>query len=411
MTTRTPVAEQVATLETQLNAAYFERRDAIRGILLAVLSGEHAFLLGPPGTAKSQLVRAVVDTISGARYFEVGLSKQRPAEAVLGPLDIPRFKQGEYVLKREGYATQVEFAFFDEIGKMSPILGHDLLALLNERLYHEVANGRSQHTAPLSTAFCASNEWLTDESEDAAALEDRLLIRLVVDYISDDDNFAALLRGSFGAVDVDIDWTELQAAIVADVPALPISDDAMTGILSLRRELARNHIYPSDRRWRASMNVLRANAYLEGRDAVAEDDITALRFTLWSSLEQMDLVHRLCKSASNPFLDKLLTIGDSVAEIERELVERLGAGSDEATLSRNRAWAKEAINKLRSAHNEFATLGMEAAGRTIPGYDDAVANNRRVLVDCLQGLLAVPDRAAAEATATKVLASGSNVTF
>ena len=44
------------------------------------------------------------------------------------PARSPRVRENNhYWHAREGYATAVEFAIFDEIGKMSDILGHDLL--------------------------------------------------------------------------------------------------------------------------------------------------------------------------------------------------------------------------------------------------------------------------------------------
>jgi MoxR-like ATPase len=49
----------------------------------------------------------------------------------------------------------------------------------------------------------------------------------------------------------------------------------------VRRELRSRGIVASDRRWAQSVDVLRAHAYLAGRDAVADEDVAFLEHVLW----------------------------------------------------------------------------------------------------------------------------------
>src|SRR5213082_2231114 len=60
-------------LETRLCAQLLERDEVVRAALVAVLARQHMVLLGPPGTAKSQLVALLAQRISspagGLRYF------------------------------------------------------------------------------------------------------------------------------------------------------------------------------------------------------------------------------------------------------------------------------------------------------------------------------------------------------
>ncbi|HTU02008.1 MAG TPA: AAA family ATPase, partial [Candidatus Sulfotelmatobacter sp.] len=65
---------QLQQLRSDLAARFPERREVIDGALSAVLAGEHVLLLGPPGTAKSALVRAIAQAFGG-RYFERLLTK------------------------------------------------------------------------------------------------------------------------------------------------------------------------------------------------------------------------------------------------------------------------------------------------------------------------------------------------
>ena len=53
-----------------LGQGLVEREQPIRLMLLAALAGEHLLLIGPPGTAKSELARRLHRLFSGGTYFE-----------------------------------------------------------------------------------------------------------------------------------------------------------------------------------------------------------------------------------------------------------------------------------------------------------------------------------------------------
>jgi len=384
-----PIATQLRHLETELNEFYLEREDVIRTALLALLAAEHLFILGSPGTAKSDLIVRIFNAIKGARHMEVALSKHRPSEAVLGPLDVKRFREtGEYLLRREGYATQVELLFLDEIGKMSAILGHDLLALLNERKYHEVTDGRSAHPAPLSSAFCASNEMLTEESDDAAATFDRLLFRIVVENIQGRGNFARLLTASDPVITTEIKWDELKQAIDDEVPAIQLSEATVQSLVNLREAFRAASIVPSDRRWRACRKALQASAFLAGRTEVLDEDLEVLRFVLWDTLEQRERVERLCLSASSPFVDQVFELREQLREVNDALTER--EAMDKSDFRRTQ-YGPDAHQKLEIVRTSLDMMLMEAQGRRIPFFKVVSDLHEATLLRMYTGILDMPD--------------------
>lgn len=399
------VATTLREIEGQLNTYFLERREVLRAAILAILSKEHLFVLGAPGSGKSELIRALVNAITGARYFETSLSKTRPPERVLGPLDIKEFREnGNYYTKIKGFLLDVEFAFLDEIGKMSPILGHDLLAAANERIRQEVNGGRSTHPIPLSSLFAASNEVITGESDDAAALWDRLLFRVVADYLQEKSNFAKLLVSGEPPATSTIEWDDLQKVIDVDVPAITLGTDAIETIVRLRSSLGAEHIYVSDRRWKKSMKALKAQAFLEGRDEILDEDLSVLRWTLWDTPEQVEKVERLCLTASNPFVDDLFKLRTQLRELDEGIQSRVG--QDEGVQLK---YGREVNNKLGTVRDELDRLLKVAAGRTIPTFKEVADYHRDVLTKNYHKMLQLDDDAAKVAASRKLgLGDGSN---
>ena len=89
--------DQFLAVRDDLRSCLLERESAIDNALLALLSGEHMLILGPPGVAKSMLVRAITARIDGACYFEKLLTPFTVPEELHGPVDLVGYAdRGEY---------------------------------------------------------------------------------------------------------------------------------------------------------------------------------------------------------------------------------------------------------------------------------------------------------------------------
>src|SRR5258708_11243028 len=141
-------ADDLRTIVGELSDQFYERSAVVRALVVAVLAGQHSLLLGPPGTAKSELARELTGRIDGARYWERLLSKFRDPKRMFGPVDVAALTRGEYTQVFAGRATQCQIAFIDEIFKCSSGALNETLAFLNERLYHP-ENGGAPIACPL----------------------------------------------------------------------------------------------------------------------------------------------------------------------------------------------------------------------------------------------------------------------
>ncbi len=302
-------------LRASLRAALVERDDEIDALMLGLIAREHVLLVGPPGTAKSHLCRAVAQGIRGARYCERLLSPTTPPEAVWGPVSLAALRQDRYVHATAGYAAEAEVLYLDEVGRASPAILDSLLHLLGPE--RQALIGTEQVKAPLVSAVGSANTW----PEDAAML-DRWLLRRVVRPVSPGGR-DTLLWGELPTVAPVLTLEELAAAHAAAL-ALPIADTARVAFGEILDTLGGAGIRPSDRRCRAAVRVARAAAVLAGADAVERSHLEPLSMVLWSQPDQADQATEIVTRLANPQ-------GARIIELLRETDEAVqGAGADAA---------------------------------------------------------------------------------
>ena len=371
-------AQRLAAITDELAGEFLERADVVRALVTAVLAGQHSLILGPPGTAKSALARELTCRIDGARLWEILLGKFTDPKKMFGPIDVAALMQGTYTQVFAGRATESDIAFIDEIFKCSAGALNETLAFLNERLYHP-ENGGPPITCPLIAAITASNE--LPSGEETAAIYDRLLVRVEVDYVADPSSFAALLRSAASApgparTKTTVQLASLRRAVDREVPAVTVPDGIVDAVCQLRAGLRRQELVCSDRRWKQAIRLLQASAYLAGRAEVTDTDLAVLVHALWDSTAERPTVEREVLQLVNPDAREALDLLDGIDELEAQLDAKTGQSREALS-----EWGiKEANGKLARAGKRLAEMRAqaEAAGRSTAALDRVIARRRAV---------------------------------
>jgi MoxR-like ATPase len=267
--------EKIAQIRQELRQTFLERADLIDGALAALLSSHHLLVIGPPGTAKSMLADEICRRIEGANYFQWLLTRFTTPEEIFGAVSLKALEQDDYRRVTTRKLPEAHIAFLDEIFKANSSILNAILTLINERLFH---NGKEMTRVPLLTLFGASNE--LPEDDELMALYDRFLVRFVVNYIAEDFRFLRMLESAPASARTTLSLIELHEA-QEEVRDVAISSHIYRGIADIRRELNKKNIRASDRRYRQSLALLQAYAYIEGSGEVIEKNLFFLEHVLW----------------------------------------------------------------------------------------------------------------------------------
>lgn len=308
------IVEKVRKIQRELETYFIERSEEIEILLTALVARQHVLFLGPPGTAKGYLIRAVASHIEGCKYFERLLTKFSTPEELFGPYDLNKLREGKYERVTTNKLPEAHIAFVDEVFKASSAILNTLLSIMADKIFY---NDGKPVEVPLISLISASNE-LPEEDEPLQALYDRFLLRKTVEYIHDYENLEKLLDlPEKYEPKTKITLRELEvlqrAAANVDISAIK------KPLINIKRQLKNNGIEVSDRRLKWSISAVRARAVLNGRTEATLRDLEILQYTFWEDPNQIPTVKNVIYEVVNPFAKKAVELMGVLDDIEADL--------------------------------------------------------------------------------------------
>jgi len=361
----TPTLDSALTIAQQLQSGllrtlkseYVGKDEVIDLLGICLAAGENLFLLGPPGTAKSAIVRSLAARLDG-RVFDYLLTRFTEPSELFGPFDIRRLREGDLLTNTEGMLPEADVIFLDELLNANSAILNSLLMALNERVFRR---GRETRHLGFVLTVGASNRLPEDDA--LAALFDRFLLRVRSDNVPSEMLSDVLEAG----------WKLQQSAIARDDRSNTVSIDQLrtlqrcipfVNVSTIRNEyvglisrLRHSGIEISDRRAVRLQRLAAASALMCGRTTVHPSDLWVLRY-IWDTMEQVEVLAKIVddtiRSGEGKLVTKDLTVHPRSAGADAPNPEQLSKDLDQLDLqlataasdANQRSWLRDRLSLL-----------------------------------------------------------------
>ncbi len=282
--------EKLKYILDDLNKGLIERDEHIKLVLLSLLANENIILIGPPGTAKSEISRRLSEVIEDSSYFEYLLTKFTTPEEVFGPISIKELENDRFHRNIEGYVTDSNIVFLDEVFKANSSILNSLLTIMNERIYH---NGSKREKTKIKSIIGASNELPLGESE-LEALYDRFLIKKKVDYVSNTKDLFYLEKEGC-RVKNKLSLKDLKE-IIKQSEKIKLPNLIANKILKIKEEIENilgTSESISDRKLVKGINLLKVASFTSDRTQISIFDLLLLQHIFWTNPENSEEVTKI----------------------------------------------------------------------------------------------------------------------
>ena len=353
---------KLTTIESELNNEFVERAELIKIMLLSVVTSSNLLMLGPPGTAKSLISRAMCNRIDNSNYFEWLLNKSSDPAELLGTFSIKGMENDQFKRMTAGKLPEANIAFIDEVYKCNSPTLNALLSIMNEHVFF---NDGKAVDVPLISMFAASNEPPEDDS--LLAMHDRFLFRIEIDYVHDAANkkrmFNNYIHDRAGVATNKFHTTitveELQA-LQNKARTIPVSKTIINKFISLINGLKKNAtISISDRRANECFKVLQGSALLHGRNKVGLDDFNALKYVLWEKKEDIDVISAEISRIVNPYDEEFAKFNRQFNEIKDKIEATYDTKDRNQMFFQYQNSIKNTIGRMNKLITEASTSGKD----------------------------------------------------
>ena len=276
----------IKIVREEVSKVIYGQESVVENVLLAILSGGHALLVGVPGLAKTKLV-ATLGTVLGLEGNRIQFTPDLMPSDILGSEVLEESEAGRRAFRFIKGPVFAQLLMADEINRASPRTQSALLQSMQE---YAVTIAGQHYDLPRPFHVLATQNPLEQEGTYPLpeAQLDRFLLQVNVDY-PDIESERRILLETTGAEEGTASPV-LSAARLMEIQTLirkmPVSESVLEAILALVRaarpgeghaETDRDVAWgPGPRAGQSLMLTARARALYQGRLAPSVDDVRAL---------------------------------------------------------------------------------------------------------------------------------------
>lgn len=281
-----PQINQLNQVLNHLKNTFVGKDEIIDLMGIALVARENLFMLGPPGTAKSAMVRSLAKLLTG-KTFEYLLTRFTEPNELFGPFDIRKLREGELLTNTEGMLPEANLIFLDELLNANSAILNSLLMVLNERIFRR---GRETKDLPALMIVGASNH--LPEEDALQALFDRFLVRVRCDNVAPDLLNQVLDAGWKLEEKEQVEAPAITAEEIQQLQELISTVDLSVvrkPYIELIQQLRNAGVAVSDRRAVKLQRLMAASALLCQRQQAILSDTWVIRY-IWDTEEQEEVI-------------------------------------------------------------------------------------------------------------------------
>ncbi|MFD2204289.1 AAA family ATPase [Kiloniella antarctica] len=281
------LCERLAQLNENLGKVIFGQEEVIEQVLITLLAGGHALLVGAPGLAKTRLVENL-GIVFGMQEKRIQCTPDLMPSDIIGAEVLEEDTNGRRSFRFIHGPVFSQLLMADEINRASPRTQSALLQAMQE---HTVTVAGHTHKLPSPFHVLATQNPLEQEGTYPLpeAQLDRFLLEIYVGY-PDLNAERQMLLATTGTQEPEAEIVLTARELLAAqnlVKEIPVGEDVLEGILSLVRsgrpedtddEYIKQFVAwgPGPRASQALLMASKARCLLQGRLSPSLDDVIAL---------------------------------------------------------------------------------------------------------------------------------------
>lgn len=390
------ITSKVRDARTEAKQELVERGQAVDLLWTCAVAREHLVFLGPPGVAKSMLVRNLMSHITDAGLFDILLNKDTVPQEMWGPISMTSMKQDRYERIVDGYMPTANIGFWDELFRANSTILNGGLTLINERMFK---NGTQVLRPDLWLVAGATNMLPGADAEILSAFADRFAVRLLISEVVSQDGLLKIADGflkrrrreqvasAHTTITAD-EMRELQSAATRVV----VPPDVLVAWAKLISDARGEGLNASTRRYNAGLGLMQANAVLNDEDEVKMHHLRIFKDVLWNDEEQIATADEITKD----FAGKTARAARGIRIAFEEFQKNLGVAQQEADPKGDLTGDQIAVYRKISA----------GLGKLVEQADAAIEDAERNGEDPAEIISVREQASSAHATTEKIILGG-----